>query len=66
MRPRNPRKGGSDYVRARKAVISNASLWDTQRLLPRDAVSEKWETEIKGTEQCGSFMHLHLGASLSI
>lgn len=56
---RNPRRLG--YIRAKKAVISNASLWDTQKLLPRDAISQKWSTEAQATSMTGSFMHLHLG-----
>jgi hypothetical protein len=60
---RNPRRLG--YIRAKKAVISNASLWDTQKLLPRDAISQKWSTEAQATSMTGSFMHLHLGVSLS-
>ena len=61
LKPRNPKKGGSEFIRARKAVVSNASLWDTQKLLPQDAVPQKWRADADQTEQCGSFMHLHLG-----
>ncbi len=56
---RNPRKKFN--IRARKAVISNASLWNTQQLLPKDAVSQKWRKEADSTNMTGSFMHLHLG-----
>ena len=61
LKARNPRAGGSEYVRANKAVISNASLWDTQKLLPRNAVSQSWRQDAQATPQTGSFMHLHLG-----
>ncbi|KAK8944308.1 hypothetical protein KSP39_PZI007547 [Platanthera zijinensis] len=48
-------------VRARKAVVSNASMWDTLNLLPVDSVSPTYREKIKATPQCNSFMHLHLG-----
>ena len=47
-------------VRASEAVISNASLWDTLPLLPDGALPEL-EKEAEETDQCKSFMHLHLG-----
>ena len=56
---KNPRR--KKFLRAKKAVISNASLWDTQKLLPNDAISQKWSKEAKATNMTGSFMHLHLG-----
>lgn len=39
------RSGG--VIRAHKAVVTNASVWDTQTLLPSGAVSSKarWATE---------------------
>lgn len=49
------------FIKARKAVISNASIWDTMTLLPKvDVPAEYRERAIK-TPQCDSFMHLHLG-----
>lgn len=48
-------------VRARKAVVSNASMWDTLDLLPPDAVPRSYQDKVKATPQCESFMHLHLG-----
>ncbi|XP_004986129.1 prolycopene isomerase, chloroplastic [Setaria italica] len=49
-------------VRAKKAVVSNASMWDTlDLLLPPDAVPKSYEDKVKATPQCDSFMHLHLG-----
>lgn len=41
--------------------MSNASLWDTQRLLPKNAISQKWSQQAIKTNMTGSFMHLHLG-----
>ncbi|KAJ1292764.1 hypothetical protein BS78_01G015400 [Paspalum vaginatum] len=48
-------------VRAKKAVVSNASMWDTLDLLPPDVVPKSYEDKVKATPQCDSFMHLHLG-----
>jgi phytoene dehydrogenase-like protein len=48
-------------IRARRAVISNASVWDTLKLLPDDAVSQSFRTSRQATPACDSFMHLHLG-----
>ncbi|KAA8545457.1 hypothetical protein F0562_020241 [Nyssa sinensis] len=49
------------FVRAKKAVVSNASMWDTLNLLPREAIPKSYQDGIKMTPQCESFMHLHLG-----
>lgn len=49
------------FVRAKKAVISNASMWDTLNLLPKEAVPKSYADQVKTTPQCESFMHLHLG-----
>eukprot|EP00903_Cladosiphon_okamuranus_P011352 g10700.t1 len=48
-------------VRARKAVVSNASIWDTIGLIPEGAVDPKYIEESMDTPDTGSFMHLHLG-----
>ncbi|MFQ4142170.1 NAD(P)/FAD-dependent oxidoreductase [Chlorogloeopsis sp. ULAP02] len=48
-------------IRVRRAVVSNASVWDTLKLLPEQAVP-KWFIEQRvSTPECDSFMHLHLG-----
>jgi len=49
------------FVRARKAVVSNASMWDTLKLLPPGALPESYVKGVNTTPQCESFMHLHLG-----
>ncbi|VFQ88898.1 unnamed protein product [Cuscuta campestris] len=49
------------FVSAKKAVVSNASMWDTLNLLPQDVVPKMDPDRIKNTPQCESFMHLHLG-----
>lgn len=58
---RGSRQQGREIIRARRGVISNASVWDTQRLLPSGAAPSKWQQESLTTPQTGSFMHLHLG-----
>ncbi|KAL1534913.1 prolycopene isomerase, chloroplastic-like [Salvia divinorum] len=52
---------GGQFVRARKAVVSNASMWDTLNLLPKEVLPQAYRERIKATPQCESFMHLHLG-----
>ncbi|KAL6964454.1 hypothetical protein U1Q18_035507 [Sarracenia purpurea var. burkii] len=49
------------FIRAKKAVVSNASMWDTLDLLPKEAIPKSYHDRIKMTPQCESFMHLHLG-----
>ncbi|KAF5192574.1 Prolycopene isomerase protein [Thalictrum thalictroides] len=49
------------FVRAKKAVVSNASMWDTLKLLPKDVAPKLYQDRIDKTPQCESFMHLHLG-----
>lgn len=48
-------------MRAKKAVVSNASMWDTLGLLPEEVIPKSYSDRIKRTPQCESFMHLHLG-----
>ena len=47
-------------IRARW-VISNASIWDTLKLIPSGAISQKWRDRKQSIPTCESFMHLHLG-----
>ncbi|XP_077249724.1 FAD/NAD(P)-binding oxidoreductase family protein [Tasmannia lanceolata] len=49
------------FIRAKKAVVSNASMWDTLNLLPMEAIPKSYQDKVKKTPQCESFMHLHLG-----
>ncbi|MED6201468.1 hypothetical protein PIB30_095360 [Stylosanthes scabra] len=49
------------FIRARKAVVSNASMWDTLKMLPEDVIPKSYSDKIKTTPKCESFMHLHLG-----
>lgn len=48
-------------LKARQAVISNASIWDTLKLLPPGSISETYRQQKQTTPACASFMHLHLG-----
>ncbi len=48
-------------IRARKAVVSNASVWDTLKLLPEGSLPKSFVKERSNTPECDSFMHLHLG-----
>eukprot|EP00892_Ulva_mutabilis_P003440 jgi/Ulvmu1/1468/UM011_0198.1 len=52
---------GSEVIRARKAVVSNASIWDTQRLVPQDGAAARYAAEADAMQPIESFMHLHLG-----
>ena len=53
------RRGGE--LRARRAVVSNATVWDTQKLIPAGAVPEAYRRESEAAPQCESILHLHLG-----
>ena len=48
-------------IAASKAVVSNASIWDTLPLLPEGALPKSFIAERAATPECESFMHLHLG-----
>lgn len=48
-------------LRAKRAVVSNASMWDLIKLLPEAAVPARFRRSRQQTPQCESFMHLHLG-----
>lgn len=52
---------GGRSIRARQAVLSNASVWDTLNLLPDGAVPKSFRQQRQATPECESFMHLHLG-----
>lgn len=49
-------------IKAKKAVVSNASVWDTAKLLQASGFDNHRILEEKSsTPTTGSFMHLHLG-----
>ncbi|KAK9670524.1 hypothetical protein RND81_13G207300 [Saponaria officinalis] len=52
---------GGQFIRAKKAVVSNASMWDTLNLVPNEALPKAFQERVRSTPQCDSFMHLHLG-----
>ncbi|MEM8603977.1 MAG: NAD(P)/FAD-dependent oxidoreductase [Cyanobacteria bacterium P01_H01_bin.121] len=61
---------GGQVIKARQAVVSNASIWDTLPLLPSESNShqsmfpssrQRWQQERQQLQPCPSFMHLHLG-----
>ena len=53
-----------EIIHARRGVISNASVWDTLKLLPEHAAPQEWTQQCLRTPQTGSFMHLHLGEAM--
>jgi carotene isomerase len=48
-------------IRAKQAVVSNSSVWDTLKLLPDSPSLQRYRDRRKNTPECDSFMHLHLG-----
>lgn len=50
-----------EAVQAKRAVVSNASIWDTLTLLPDQPSAQALRRERQTTPPCDSFMHLHLG-----
>jgi carotene isomerase len=48
-------------LQAKRAVISNASIWDTLKLLPKGSIPQRFIHQRQATPACESFMHLHLG-----
>jgi phytoene dehydrogenase-like protein len=48
-------------IRASKAVVPNASVWDTLKLIPAGAVPKWYVEQRQATPECDSFIHLHLG-----
>ncbi len=50
-----------ETIQARHAVISNASVWDTLKLVPHGILSTNFVNQRQQTPTCDSFMHLHLG-----
>ena len=50
-----------EMITASKAVVSNASVWDTLKLMPAGTLPKKFARDRQSTPLCESFMHLHLG-----
>jgi len=57
------RRGGE--LRARRGVISNATIWDTLRMVPEDALPVEFRRKAAATPETGSIVHLHLGIDAS-
>ncbi len=53
-------RGGEEII-ARKAVVSNAILWDTLKLLSPEVLPTRYRRRVDEMPECNSFMHLHLG-----
>jgi phytoene dehydrogenase-like protein len=52
---------GGEKIWARQAVISNASVWDTLKIISEPNASSQLKQSSQNIPQCDSFMHLHLG-----
>jgi phytoene dehydrogenase-like protein len=50
-----------ETLSARRAVVSNASIWDTLNLLPEHPAVRTLRQQRQHTPTCDSFLHLHLG-----
>ena len=48
-------------IKAKRAVISNASIWNTLELIKDEDLSSEIRKQKKSTPLTGSFLHLHLG-----
>lgn len=60
-RARGVRLRSGEEIQAQIAVVSNASIWDSLKLLPAGALSDRFRQQRQATPECDSFMHLHLG-----
>lgn len=67
VRPTRGTKKSSPYtIQASKAVVSNASVWDTAKLLPKGSVpAQSFHARANAIEKTDSFVHLHLGIDAS-
>ena len=52
---------GGEEIKASKAVVSNASIWDTVNIIPDGVLPRKYQENVDKTPMNNSFMHLHLG-----
>lgn len=50
-----------EVLTARRAVVANASIWDTLKLLPDHPAATTLRQQRQQLPTCESFMHLHLG-----
>ena len=54
------RLSGNRYISAKKAVVSNATIWDTARLISPELIDPDFKQYISEVELNASFLHLHL------
>ena len=52
---------GGQRIAANKKVVSNASIWDTLKLIPKSKVPPEASKLASSVPKLDSFMHLHLG-----
>ncbi|HEY9888836.1 MAG TPA: NAD(P)/FAD-dependent oxidoreductase, partial [Candidatus Obscuribacterales bacterium] len=50
-----------EVITAQRAVVSNAAIWDTLKLLPAHPATRALRQARQAPPACDSFMHLHLG-----
>ena len=62
---RSPLNSPMEKDSGEKAIVSNASVWDTLKLLPQKTLPQKFRTQRERIPDCDSFMHLHLGIDAS-
>ena len=55
--------GRREVIRARKGVISNASVWDTLKLLPQGVGPKQWRETCRTTPQVGAKIQGLVGSS---
>ncbi len=60
-RARGVRLADGRELTARRAVVSNASIWDTLSLLPEGSLPERWRSQRAATPACAGLLPLHLG-----
>eukprot|EP00775_Hariotina_reticulata_P013799 gene13799-13920_t len=56
----------SRVIRARKGVVSNASPWDTVKLVPQQAVLQEFQDQVAQLQPTDSFIHLHAVVDLPV
>lgn len=64
LRPRGAAGGAGEAISARKAVVTNASAWDSVKLVDSPAAAAaaaKMAEAAAALPPCPSFMHLHVG-----
>jgi len=60
----------SGFIRANEAVISNATVWDTLKMVPENTawqenIPDDWKESVNKIGTLPSFMHLHIGFDMT-